>query len=127
MEHWPACGSEEDEREFARLWSPWNGEAEVRNRRGAVRGLMKLAEGGYAPEQYALGMAYFDGEGVRRDYQKAFEWLMRSAERGYPGAQNMVGSFYGSVAPKRGVASTLPWKQSNGTNGQPALETPLPR
>lgn len=92
-------GSESERRAFGEIWPLWYGEAAVRDRRRAVRRLRLLADQGYAPAQFALGWAYFDGDGVRRDYTKSFEYFMAAAGQGYPGAEGMVGNFYVTAKP----------------------------
>jgi hypothetical protein len=101
-------GSDEDRREFGRIYPLWHGDPAVRNRKAAVQRLTGLADRGYAPAQFALAMAYYDGEGVRRDYQKSFAHMMAAANQQYPAAENMIGSFYGAVSLKHGACEHDP-------------------
>src|SRR5688572_10594873 len=93
-------GSADDQREFGAIYPLWYGEPAIRDRGTAVRKLRSLAERNYAPAQFALAMAYFDGDGVRRDYTHAYHYAMAAAEQQYPGAENMVGGFHASAVPK---------------------------
>lgn len=96
-------GSHDERRAFGRLWPSWYGPTETRNRRRAVQALRPLADAGYAPAQFALAQALFDGGGVRRDYVQAFEHFRAAAEHGFPAAQNMVGAMCATVNPKYGA------------------------
>jgi hypothetical protein len=44
-------GTEDDRRAFGEIWPLWHGDAEVRDRRLAVRQLQPLAARGYAPAE----------------------------------------------------------------------------
>ena len=59
-----------------------------------LRELRPLAEQGYAPAQYNLGLMYGNGWGVPQDYQRALKWYKLSAEQGHVGAQFNVGNMY---------------------------------
>ena len=101
-------GSADDQREFGAIYPLWYGEPAVRDRAGAVKKLRSLAERKYAPAQFALAMAYFDGDGVRRDYQQAYQYANAAAEQQYPGAENMVGGFHASAVPKHDACAHDP-------------------
>jgi hypothetical protein len=118
-------GTEEQQRAFGRLYQFWYGDPAVRDRRAAVKGLTALAGDGYAPAQFALAMAYYDGEGARRDYHKAFAHMLAAANQQYPAAENMVGSFYGGVSRKHGACEHDPtaaagWYRRSAEHGHAA-------
>jgi TPR repeat protein len=54
-----------------------------------------LAEQGFAPAQYSLGVAYDTGEGVQQNHVEAVKWYRRAAEQGHVRAQNNLGASYG--------------------------------
>jgi uncharacterized protein len=49
----------------------------------AVESLRKMAEQGYAPAQYNLGVYYDNGQGVATDKAEAMRWYRMAAEQGY--------------------------------------------
>ena len=59
----------------------------------AYRLLKPLADQGYAPAQYNLGVMYRDGKGVPQDYATAASWLRKAAE-GNAAAQSRLGRMY---------------------------------
>lgn len=92
-------GGPGEQAEFGSVYPLWYGDPAVRDRTAAVAKLRALADRHYAPAQFALAMAYFDGEGVRRDYAQAYHYARAAAGQQYPGAENMVGGFYATVTP----------------------------
>lgn len=119
-------GSNVDKKEFGAILPLWYAEDHaLRDRKTAAGHLRTLAERGYAPGQFALAMAYFDGEGLRRDYSLCFRYCLAAAEQGYPSATGMIGNFYTAATPKYGVCEYDPaqgvqwWRQSaeNGNAG----------
>lgn len=118
-------GSAEDRREFGQIYPLWHGDPAVRDRRAAVVRLKRMADRGYAPAQFALAMACYDGEGVRRDYVTAFAHMMAAAHQQYPAAENMIGSFYGGVSLKHGACEHDPaeaarWYRRSAEHGHAA-------
>ena len=101
-------GGDTEQREFGRLYPLWYGDPGVRDRTAAVQQLSGLAARSYAPAQYALAMAYFDGDGVRRDYPQAYALALAAAAQHYPGAANMIGGFHGAAAPKHDACAHDP-------------------
>lgn len=93
-------GSDEEKKAFSEIYPLWHGEPDVRSRLKAVKKLRPLAEKGYAPAQFALAWALFDGDSVRRDYLRAFEFFIAAAEQGYPSAEVMAGNFYLMAYPR---------------------------
>ena len=101
-------GTGDQRQAFGAIYPLWYGGPNVRDRQAAIAALSALSGQGYAPAQYALGMAYYDGESVRRDYRLAFANLMAAAAQHYPAAENMIGSFYGSVTPSHDACAHDP-------------------
>jgi hypothetical protein len=97
-----------EQAEFGSVYPLWYGDSAVRDRAAAVKKLRSLAERNYAPAQFALAMAYFDGDGVRRDYQQAYQHALASAQQGFPSAENMVGGFYAMVTPQHRACAPDP-------------------
>jgi hypothetical protein len=111
--------------EFGRIWKYWYNDPADCDYRRAVAMLRELAETGYAPATYALGMAYYDGKGVRRNYQEAFEKLLKAAEAGYPDAQNMIATYYenppGDVI-ERDLARAAHWYEKAARSGNSSAQ-----
>ena len=110
---------------FGELWPLWYGPPEARDRRLAAAKLRTLADQGYAPAQFGLGLAYFDGDGVRRDYVRSFQFCLTSAEQGYPSAENMVGNYYVMAKPAHNAcalssADSLRWQRRAADHGNVA-------
>lgn len=67
-----------------------------------VRMIKELANKGYAPAQYKLGMMYYESYrasedntgGIARDYKKAAEWYQKAAGQGNSYAQYELGRCY---------------------------------
>jgi hypothetical protein len=96
-------GNEEQQREFAALYTAWSGPTATRNRKAAVDALRRLADQGYVPALFTLGDAYQAGDPFRRDAAKAFDYLQRAADAGYPSAEGGVGNCYISAKPVQAV------------------------
>ena len=60
----------------------------------ALKEWKPLAEQGYAPAQYNLGVMYDDGKGVPQDDKEAVRWYRLAAEEGYAFAQGNLGVMY---------------------------------
>ena len=60
----------------------------------ALREFKPLAEQGYAPAQYNLGVMYADGNGVEQDYKTAIKWYTLAAEQLDEYAQCNLGLMY---------------------------------
>lgn len=60
----------------------------------ALKQWRPLAEAGFAPTQFNLGLMYLDGTGVPQNFSEAAEWFRRSADQGYPKAQYNLGALY---------------------------------
>ena len=101
-------GNADDRREFGGIYPLWYGDPAVRDRAAAVKRLRALADRNYAPAQFALAMAYFDGDGVRRDYAQAYHYALAAASQQHPGAENMVGGFHAAVTPKHDACAHDP-------------------
>lgn len=92
-------GTEEEKQQFGKIWPLSYGDEATRDYKLAAKRLLALTEQGYAPAQFALAMAYFDGKGVRRNYAECFRYCLTAAEADYPEAANMIGSFYAGATP----------------------------
>jgi len=60
----------------------------------ALREWTPLAEQGYAPAQFNLGLMYDKGEGVLQDYNAAVAWYTLAAAQGNANAQFNLGLMY---------------------------------
>lgn len=111
-------GSDADKHEFGAILP-------LRDRKAAVVRLRVLADRGYAPAQFALAVAYFDGEGVGRDYPSCYHNCLAAAEQDYPSAVGMIGNFHATATPKYEVCEYNPaeavrwWRRSaeSGNSG----------
>ena len=56
----------------------------------AVRWYRKAAEQGYAPAQFNLGNAYYNGERVRQDKSEGISWIRKAARQGDSYAQSAL-------------------------------------
>ena len=54
----------------------------------------RMAEVGYAPAQYDLGVVYAKGRGVAQDYVEAAKWYRLAANQGHATAQYSLGLLY---------------------------------
>ena len=68
--------------------------AEGRNFNEAVEWFQKSANGGYAPAQNALGVAYSRGYGVPLNDEIAWQWLQKAASQNYAPAITNTGAFH---------------------------------
>jgi hypothetical protein len=64
--------------------------------------LILLAEAGYAPAQFEVGLMYTDGEGVARNDDEALKWFERAADQGNADGIAALGMSYtlGNDVPK---------------------------
>ncbi len=60
----------------------------------ALREMRPLAEQGFAPAQYNLGIIYGKGFGGPQDYVEAAKWHRKAAEQGLASAQYNLGIIY---------------------------------
>ncbi|AXI45099.1 sel1 repeat family protein [Sulfitobacter sp. SK012] len=76
----------------------------------ALQELRPLAEQGYPPAQYNIGVLYYDGNGVPQDFAEAEKWLRLAAEQGYVSAQYNLGLMYdkGDGVPQD-IAEAVKW------------------
>ena len=61
----------------------------------AVESCRKMAEQGFAPAQYSVGVFYRDGESAEKDNAKAVKWFRKAAEQGHLAAQESLGALAG--------------------------------
>ncbi len=88
---------------FGRLFPLLVNQHDSAIRKKGLQQLRQLAEEGFAPAQFSLGIAYIDHIGVQRDYQQAFEYISQAARQEYPPALAWMGIFYATAYPKYGV------------------------
>ena len=93
-------GTDAEKAKFAELYPYFYGKQDERNYAKGIKTIRSLAENGFVPAIFELGIAYFDHKGVRRDYKEAFRYDMMAAEKGYPSAEGGVGNFYAITFPK---------------------------
>ncbi len=60
----------------------------------AFESYRQMAEQGFAPAQFNLGVMYENGEGVDQDYKTAIKLYRQAAEQGYAAAQYNLGVMY---------------------------------
>ena len=60
----------------------------------ALREWRSLAEQGFPPAQYNLGLMYENGRGLPQDDAVALKWIRKAAEQDYPLAQVNLGARY---------------------------------
>ena len=85
-----------------------------------------LAEQGYAPAQYNLGVMYEDGLGVPQDYAEAVKWFRLSAEQGYTSAQYNLGLMYDKGAGVRqDYAEDVKWGRLAAEQGHASAQNNL--
>ena len=91
-----------------------------------LKEIRPLAELGYAPAQYLLGIALSDGRGVTKDQAKAAYWFSLAAEQGDAHAQNALGLSYllGSGVPQD-IAEAVRWCARAAENGNTSAQTTL--
>ena len=78
----------------------------------ALSSLRPLAERGYAPAQYYVGVAYANGFGIPADDHEAMRWFLAAAEQGVPASQTAAAEMY---LEGRGVA--VSWTRSAAEQG----------
>jgi len=61
------------------------------DRSAALETLLRLAEAGHAPSQYAVGDMFYQGDGVEKDLGKAAHWIDLAAASRLPGALYHLG------------------------------------
>jgi TPR repeat protein len=91
-----------------------------------LKEIRPLAELGYAPAQYLLGIAFSDGRGVTGDQAKAAYWFSLAAEQGDAHAQNALGLRYllGSGVPQD-IAEAVRCYTRAAENGNTSAQTTL--
>ncbi|MCR3957032.1 MAG: sel1 repeat family protein [Gudongella sp.] len=101
-------GTDTERIEFARLYTLYYGTSEERNPAKGIKIIKELAESGYPPAVFQLGLCYFDNLGVKRNYNESFRLYLQAAEEGYPSAQCGVGNYYAIANPKYDVCELSP-------------------
>ena len=65
-----------------------------RDKKKAIKWLLKAAEQRSVGAQRFLGTIFYYGWGVTQDYAEAVKWYKKAAEQGDSGAQNILGAMY---------------------------------
>lgn len=63
------------------------------NKSGA-KAMQSLADGGYAPAQYNMGVMYLTGNGVGKNQSQGVKYLRKAADRGHTKAASTIGAMY---------------------------------
>ena len=89
-----------------------------RDKKKAIKWLLKAAEQRSAGAQRFLGAIFYYGWGVTQDYAEAVKWFKKAAEQGDSDAQNIVGAMYerGKGIPKDFVEA-YKWFSISGETG----------
>jgi len=66
----------------------------IRDFNSAITQYRTVADRGYAPAQYNLGIKYYRGEGIAKNERTAVDWYRKAAEQGYAPAQSNLGTMY---------------------------------
>ena len=61
-----------------------------KNPEEAARWLLKAAEHGHEPAQYAIGIKYATGHGVEQNNAEATRWLSKAEKNGYKAARIFI-------------------------------------
>jgi TPR repeat protein len=83
---------------------------------------LKAAEQGFAPAQYAIGLAYDEGDGVARDHLQAVFWYRKAAEQGDARAQEKIGVMYSDA---KDYANALVWLRKSSDQNNAEAEADL--
>ena len=101
----------------------------------ALRVWRSLAEQGFAPAEFSLGLIYSQGLGVPQDYADAAKWYLAAANQGNGAAQLKLGTMFarGRVVPQDKVCALM-WYNLAAAQGveyasgkRDALERAIPR
>jgi TPR repeat protein len=81
--------------------------------------LLKAAEDGDLPSQYAVGWCYANGKGVSRNPVESEKWWRKAAEADVPGAQRCLGFFWSEIL---GLDERLRWTREAANSGEPEAQ-----
>jgi len=77
-----------------------------------------LAERGFAPAQFSMGIAYDTGKHVPQNHTEAVKWYRLAAEQGHLRAQNNLAASYGrGEGVPQDYAEALKWYRIAARNG----------
>ncbi|MFV0321489.1 MAG: tetratricopeptide repeat protein [Alphaproteobacteria bacterium] len=62
--------------------------------KSGVKTMQSLADGGYAPAQYNMGVMYLTGNGVSKNQSQGVKYLRKAADRGHTKAASTIGAMY---------------------------------
>ena len=94
------------------------------NHSAALHRLRPLAEQGYAPAQYYIGVMYASGFGTSADDYEAMKWFLAAAEQGVPASQTAAAEMYleGRGA-AQDYAEALKWARQAAKKGFPPAQS----
>lgn len=85
-----------------------------------------LAEQGYAPAQYTLGLVYYDGQSIPQDYAEALKWYRLAAEQGDVDAQyNLALMYYDGQGVPQDYAEAVKWGRLAAEHGHASAQNNL--
>ena len=88
--------------------------------------LRALAEQGFAPAQYYMGIAYDTGKGVPQNHTKAVKWYRMAAEQGHRRAMNNLAASYGrGEGAPRDEEAAVKWYRLAARQGDPLAQNNL--
>ena len=108
------CQAGDDFEEFAKAFdAQQHGDNET-----AFKKYRVLAERGYAPAQYNLGVMYQKGVGVPQNFSAAAKWVRKAAEQGVRKAQFKIAAFYaGGIGVTQDYAEAVNWGRKAAMQG----------
>ncbi|WP_085905822.1 tetratricopeptide repeat protein [Kiloniella majae] len=78
-----------------------------------------LAQEGYPPAQYMIGIHYDTGLGAPTDHEKALEWYKKSALRGFPASQySLVVKYAKGIGDEKNYTEAYKWLFISKKNGE---------
>jgi TPR repeat protein len=87
---------------------------------------MSLAEQGFAPAQYNLGIAYDKGDGVPQDHSEAVKWYGKAAIQGHARAQNNLAASFGrGEGVEQNNLQAIAWYQVAANQGDALAQSNL--
>ncbi len=85
-----------------------------------------LAEQGFAPAQFSLGIAYDTGRHVSKNHTEAVKWYRLAAEQGHVRAQNNLAASYGrGEGVPQDYAEALKWYRIAAKHGDGLAQSNL--
>jgi TPR repeat protein len=94
-----------------------------RNYAAAIHLWQPIAESGYAPAQYNLGVVHARGLAVHKDMNQAGRWWQAAADQGNVDAQYNLGLLYATGnGVELNMKKAVLWWQQAATTGDPAAQ-----